>query len=91
MNKTLKTVALLLDLAAFASSIYWYSESKETEALISMITTFGVLVGLITINFDRNSLDNQENQNNKKNKFNQKAGKNSTQYQSGGDMTINNK
>jgi uncharacterized membrane-anchored protein YitT (DUF2179 family) len=77
MRKTL----FIINMAAFVASIAWLIYKPDYEPLISSLLTLG---GLISFIFTKPK--------NKKVKLimSQKAGRNSKQYQSGGNMTIKN-
>lgn len=77
MRKTL----LILNISAFIASLVWLYFNRDFEPLISSIVTLAGLIGFVVIK-PKNKAGNTV--------MRQKAGKNSTQYQSGGDMTINN-
>ena len=51
MNKLLKTILIILNLLMLSLAIYWYSEKKETEPLISII---GQIIALLVILFENN-------------------------------------
>jgi uncharacterized membrane-anchored protein YitT (DUF2179 family) len=82
MNKLVKNILLLLDVALIAVFVYWYITERSAEALGSLI---GAIAGLIVLLFVKEKSTKLKNGMSMK----QKAGHNSTQYQAGGDMTIN--
>lgn len=77
----MRTILLILNICAFLASLIWLYKVRDLEPLISSILTLAGLIGFIMTK-PKNKTD--------KTTLKQKAGKNSTQYQSGGDMTINN-
>lgn len=82
MSKLVKNILLLLDVALIAVFTYWYIADRGAEALGSLI---GAVAGLIVLLFVKEKSTKSEGGMTMK----QKAGDNSTQYQAGGDMTIN--
>ena len=77
----MRKILLILNVLAFVASLVWLYEVQNFESLISSILTFGGLIGFKVTKSkkDKNKIS-----------MKQKAEKKSTQYQSGGDMTINN-
>lgn len=76
----MKLILLILNILALIASIIWLSLKPDWEPLV---TTIGCIGGLIVQYFSSN---NEIGQNIK---MNQKGGKNSKNYQSYGDITIN--
>lgn len=76
----MRQILLIINIAAFIASIAWLIYKPDYEPLISCLLTLGGLISFLIIK-----------PKDKKGKIvmRQKAGKNSTQYQSGGNMTIN--
>lgn len=74
---SLRVILWVIDISAIILSVLWFIKEPNYEPIITGILSLG---GLVTLLFT-----------NKKStpKMIQKAGKNSEQYQSGGDMTIN--
>jgi hypothetical protein len=68
---------LILNLAAIISAVIWLISKPDWEPLV---TTIGLLIGLIVQLFSNNSGGGA--------KMKQKGGKRSTNYQAGGDITI---
>jgi len=77
MRKTL----LILNICAYIASLIWLYKIRDFEPLISSILTLAGLIGFVVT---------KPNKEKDKIVMKQKAGKKSRQYQSGGDMTINN-
>lgn len=76
----MRQILLTINVAAFIASIAWLIFKPDYEPLISSLLTLGGLISFLIIK-----------PKDKKGKIvmKQKAGKKSTQYQSGGNMTIN--
>lgn len=74
----IKTILIVLNILAFLASVIWLYIDQTLEPLISTLTLAGTLLVLF-FNID-------ENQN--KTKMKQKGGKNSTNYQAGGDINF---
>jgi|GEM_PF-2242107 len=80
MRKTL----FIINIAAFVTSIAWLIYNPDYEPLISSLLTFGGVISFI-FTIPKNKKDKRV-----KLIMSQKAGNNSKQYQSGGNMTIKN-
>lgn len=79
-----RTILLILDIIAFILFVLWYINTKEYEPLIGVVLSISGFIGLY--------LTKKKGKSNKsKQMLTQKGGANSTNYQSGGDMKINNK
>lgn len=76
----MRKILLIINIAAFIASLAWLIYKPDYEPLISSLLTLGGLISFALIK----PKDEKGNI-----LMKQKAGKNSTQYQSGGDMTIN--
>lgn len=76
----MRHILLIINIAAFIASIAWLIYKPDYEPLISFLLTLGGLISFALIKPE-----------DKKGKIvmSQKADKNSTQYQSGGNMKIN--
>ena len=72
----------IIDVIAIILSVLWYVEVKTYEPIITGLASLGGLIALL-------STGRKSNGKHKKQILKQKAGKKSKQYQSGGDMTIN--
>ena len=78
MSKFIKFSLIFLSIIVFIASAIWYYNVRDYEPLIALITSIIALIGLPFVKTkDGGSI-----------KMKQKAGDNSTQYQSGGDMNI---
>ncbi len=77
----MKKVLLLISIIVLLASIAWLIFEPGWEPFIGIISSIGTLIGLYMNNNDDKPY----------NKMKQKGGKNSTNYQSGGNITINNK
>lgn len=82
MNKTLKLVLIILAIAAFAASCIWYYKGRDWEPLIAIFTSLAALVTLIFVK------DSSNKGGGKSIKQKQRGGDSSTNYQSGGNITI---
>jgi hypothetical protein len=78
----MRKILLILNICAFIASIIWLYNNQDFEQLISSILTLAGLIGFV--------VTKPKNETDKKVIMKQKAGNNSRQYQSGGNMTINN-
>jgi hypothetical protein len=79
---TTKQIIIILTIAALIGALIWLMVDKTWEPLV---TTIGLIAALIAeIYGDKGNGNNGGNV-----KMTQKGGKNSTNYQSGGDMNIN--
>lgn len=77
MKKTL----IILNIASLLGTLIWLMQEKSWEPLVTSLGLIGSLIALIYSNSNAQS----------KIKMTQKGGKNSKNYQSAGDMTIENK
>jgi len=78
MSKFVKYSLILLSTIVFVASAIWYYNVRDYEPLIALTTSIIALIGLPFVKTkDGGNI-----------KMKQKAGANSTQYQSGGDMNI---
>lgn len=77
----MRNILLIINIAAFIASLVWLILNPDYEPLISSLLTLGGVISFALIKSK-----------NKREKLvmKQTAGKKSNQYQSGGDMTINN-
>lgn len=76
-----KVVLWVIDISVIVLSVVWYLNEKSIEPIITGLMALGGLIMLV--------FSNKKSESN--NTFKQKSGKKSTQYQAGGDITINNK
>ncbi|MDB4534233.1 hypothetical protein N9242_05110 [Vicingaceae bacterium] len=74
----MRIILWVIDILAIILSILWYFEERAYEPIITGILSLGGLVALLTTKSK-----------NEKIVMKQKAGKKSRQFQSGGDMKIN--
>lgn len=74
----IKAILIILNIIAFLASAIWLYIDQTLEPLISTLTLAGTLLVLF--------FNTDENQN--KTKMKQKGGKNSTNYQAGGDINF---
>ena len=81
--KDMISLFIIINIIAFIVVFLWFCFDPSWESGSSCAATFAALLGQFFFN-------NSEKKNEIGN-MNQKAGKNSTQYQSGGNMTINEK
>jgi hypothetical protein len=77
----MKLTLLILNILALIASIIWLVLKPDWEPLVTTIGCIGGLIAQYFTNSDNNSKDNV--------KMTQKSGKNSKNYQSYGDITIN--
>lgn len=77
----MRKILLILNVCAFIASLIWLCKNRDFEPLISSLLTLAGLIGF-TVTKPKKEMG--------KIGMKQKAGKKSRQYQSGGDMTINN-
>lgn len=77
----MRKILLILNICAFIASLIWLYKIRDFEPLISSILTLAGLIGF-AVTMPKKKSD--------KIVMKQKAGKKSRQYQSGGNMTINN-
>ncbi|WP_299249471.1 hypothetical protein [uncultured Aquimarina sp.] len=88
MSKSTKTIALISESLILAIGIVWFFRTEEREEpLIVIIMAIAAIIGSLV--YFNNNANNDEKSSPKKIRIKQKAGKKSTQYASGGDMTIN--
>jgi hypothetical protein len=73
----IKTILIFLNIVAFLASVIWLYIDRTLEPLISTLSLAGTLLVLI-FNTDNDS----------KIKMRQKGGKNSTNYQAGGNINL---
>lgn len=74
----IKTILILLNILAFLASVIWLYIDKTLEPLISTLTLAGTLLVLFFNTDDNNT----------KTTMKQKGGKNSTNYQAGGNINL---
>lgn len=77
-------ILFFVDLVAFIVSVVWCINTQEYASVVSVVGTFAALLGLIRHIFIKKQATGKQVV-----KKIQKAGKNSKQYMSDGDMTIN--
>ncbi|TCN59400.1 hypothetical protein D0809_05770 [Flavobacterium circumlabens] len=73
----IKTIIILLNILAFLTSVIWLYMDQTLEPLISTLSLTGTLLVLFF-----------NNDNDSKTKMRQKGGKNSTNYQAGGNINL---
>ena len=74
----MRIILWVIDIVAIVLSVFWYLEEKTYEPIITGILSLGGLIALLISKPEKNKIV-----------MKQKAGKKSKQYQSGGDMKIN--
>jgi hypothetical protein len=93
----MKIFLLILNILAFIAVLCWFIFEPGWESGSSCIAAFVVLVSQFFWNesakriFRINKTTSKNNSKNRVGNMNQTAGDNSTQYQSAGNMTVNNK
>ncbi len=75
----MKTTLLILNILMLVAALIWLMIDKSFEPLI---TSLGLTAGLITIVYNSSNKDSDVN-------MKQKGGKNSTNYQAGGNINLN--
>lgn len=81
MNNTIIIFGKIISILVFVFSCFWFYNNRDWEPFIAILTSLGVLITLFVV-------ENKTSQN-KPISQNQKSGDNSTNYQAGGDITIN--
>lgn len=76
-----RNIILFIEISAVVATIIWWISDRTIIPFIAILTTLSAFLG--TLFFTKNKAPKKEGDN-----FSQKAGKNSKQYMSKGDMRI---
>lgn len=75
----IKTVLIIINILAIIGTLIWLKVEQTWEPLVAVITGIGTLLALLFADTETKSPVTMK----------QKGGKNSTNYQAGGDININ--